>query len=234
MSDSAPPEADRPEPYRAVVDRRTTLAWLGAAGVALPAVVRAQSPNDRAEKPAAPGPHPVAGYGTDPALTEPKPAPWPRLLTKPQLQAAALLCDFILPASKSAPSATALGVPDFIDEWVSAPYPQQAADRSVIVDGLVWVDEEAGRRFGKTLFEAAQADRSALLTTLTVRPSDPALQAPHAFLRRFRSLTIGAYYTTKPGFKEIGYIGNVARFSDPGPSPAVKAALDAALKKMGL
>ena len=54
------------------------------------------------------------------------------------------------------------------------------------------------------------------------------------FLRKFRSLTIGAYYSTKPGFKDIGYIGNVTRLSDPGPSPEVVAVLDSRLKARGL
>lgn len=234
MSDRKDTDAGAAEPYVSKIDRRTTLAWFGAAVAVLPVAAQAQSPNDRAEKPVLAGAHPIAGYGTDPVLAKPKPAPWPRTLSKAQLQTAALLCDFILPASPTAPSANALGVPDFIDEWVSAPYPQQTADRPVIVDGLAWVEAEARKRFGKSLFDSSPADRTALLKTLTVTPSDPALTAPHAFFRKFRSLTIGAYYTTKPGFKDIGYIGNVPRFADPGPSPEVKAALDAAFKQLRL
>lgn len=235
MSAHRLPDTDGPEPYISRIDRRATLAWLGAvAGVTAAGSALAQSPNDRADKPIVTGAQPAAGYGTDPELVKPKPAPWPRLMNRAQLQTAALLCDFILPASANAPSANALHVPDFIDEWVSAPYPQQLADRPVILDGLAWVETEAGKRYGKSLFDAAPADRTALLTTLTARPSDPGLQAPHAFFRKFRSLTIGAYYTTRAGFKDIGYIGNVPRIVDPGPSPQVKAALDAAFTKLGL
>ena len=69
---------------------------------------------------------------------------------------------------------------------------------------------------------------------LTLTPADPALAAPHAFFRRLRQLTIGGYYTTKPGFKDIGYIGNVAMKSYPGPSDEVKAVLERELKKLGL
>ena len=234
MSGAESPEASRPEPYRSLVDRRTTLAWLGAVGIAVPTAAAAQSPDGRPEERPVPPGRPGKGYGTDPALVKPKPAPWPRTLSKAQLQTAALLCDFILPASADAPSANALGVPDFIDEWISAPYPSQAADRPVIVDGLAWVEGESQARFGKTLFDSAPADRVALLTGLTVRPAGSAAQAPHAFFRRFRSLTVGAYYTTQPGFKDIGYIGNVVRLADPGPSTEAKAAVDAALKRMGL
>ena len=45
---------------------------------------------------------------------------------------------------------------------------------------------------------------------------------------------IGAYYTTEAGFKDIGYIGNVARPDDPGPSDEVKAHLERAFKQLGL
>ena len=38
-----------------------------------------------------------------------------------------------------------------------------------------------------------------------------------AFFKRFRALTIGAYYTTEAGFKDLGYIGNVARRLRPRP-----------------
>ena len=218
---------DTPKPYVSIVDRRTTLAWLGGTGVA--ATTGGFGKQARAAA------QPVAkGYGTDPVLTKPAPAPWPRIMTKAQLQTAALVCDFILPASATAPSASSLGVPDFLDEWVSAPYPDQVADRPVILDGLTWVEDEARKRHGVDLLHTAAPDRAALLQGLTVLPKDPAMQAPHAFFRRFRVLTIGAYYTTPPGFKDIGYIGNVARVRDPGPSPEVKAHLDRELKKLGL
>jgi hypothetical protein len=211
-------------PYVSRIDRRTTLAWLsGAAAVGLAGGAKAV-PNDPAPK----------GYGTDPKLTHPASAPWPRILSKAQLQTAALLCDFILPASADAPAATALGVPDFIDEWISAPYPAQVADRPIILDGLKWVEDEAQRRHYADLLHTAPADRAVLFTRLTSTPSDPNLAAPHAFFRKFRTLTIGAYYTTRPGFKDIGYIGNVAMASYPEPSGAVKAHLDRELKKLGL
>ena len=221
---------DTPKPYISLVDRRTTLAWLGAAGTAAStgAFAKQARAASAVKAPAA------KGYGTDPVLTKPAPAPWPRIMTKGQLQTAALVCDFILPASATAPSASSLGVPDFLDEWVSAPYPDQVADRPVILDGLGWVEGEARKRHGVDLLHAAPADRLALLQGLTALPTDPALRAPHAFFRRFRVLTIGAYYTTPPGFKDIGYIGNVARVRDPGPSPQVKAHLDRELKKLGL
>ena len=115
------------------------------------------------------------------------------------------------PATATAPAASALGIPDFIDEWVSAPYPDQLKDRPLIRDGLHAL---GGKTDAATFAALASA-------------ADP-------FFKRFRWLVIGAYYTTEAGFKDIGYIGNIARESDPGPSDEVKAALERELAKLGL
>jgi hypothetical protein len=204
------PEAG-PEPYVSKIDRRTALAWMGVVGAATAAaaagiVVYGPKTGGAESK----------GYGTDPKLNPPVKAAWPRIMTKDQLQTAAILADYILPASGTAPSASALGIPDFIDEWVSAPYPDQVKDRPIILTGLDGITRDV---LGKD-----PAKRAAAL----------AAQPGSAFFKRFRALTIGAYYTTEAGFKDIGYIGNVARASDPGPSAEVKAVLEREFQKLGL
>jgi len=204
---------DAPQPYVRKIDRRTALTWVGVVGAATVVgagvVVYGPKVGGKAE---------AKGYGTDPKLVNPEKAPWPRLLSDEELQAAAVLADFVLPASGAAPAATALGVPDFIDEWVSAPYPDQLKDRPLIRDGL----KALARRTAK----ADASARTAALAELAGSGSE--------FFRRFRALTIGAYYTTEEGFKDIGYIGNIAREADEGPSAEVKAVIEAQLKKLGL
>lgn len=213
-----PPADDTPETYTPKIDRRTALAWVGvvgaAAAVGAGVVVYGRKHGGATVE--------AKGYGTDPKLVAPAKAPWPRILSQDELQTAAILCDFILPASGAAPAATAIGVPDFIDEWVSAPYPDQLKDRPVIVEGLKALSSKV---LGKDA-----ATRKAALAALPAATDE----ATKKFFRRFRSLTVGAYYTTEAGFKDIGYIGNVARAADPGPSDAVKAAIEAQLKTLGL
>ncbi|MBW8812696.1 MAG: gluconate 2-dehydrogenase subunit 3 family protein [Caulobacterales bacterium] len=208
---------DTPKPYVSKIDRRTALTWIGVVGAATAVgagvVVYGPKTAGHAE---------AKGYGTDPNLAQPLKAPWPRILSKDELQTAAILADYILPATATAPAASALGIPDFIDEWVSAPYPDQVKDRPVIRDGLKalkgdLLGGDAGRR---------KAALAALPTSADARTLD--------FFKRFRALTIGAYYTTEAGFKDIGYIGNVPRTADPGPSPQVMAELGARLKQLGL
>jgi hypothetical protein len=206
MSDEAPK-------YVSKIDRRTALTWIGVVGAAAAAAgAGVVIYNHRGGGPKAE----AKGYGTDPKLNPPVKAAWPRILTKDQLQTAAILADYILPASGTAPSASSLGVPDFVDEWVSAPYPDQVKDRPLIVDGL--------NALGPKVLKADAAARTAAMAALP--GSD--------FFKKFRALTVGAYYTTEAGFKDLGYIGNVARASDPGPSEEVKAVLEAQFKKLGL
>lgn len=202
------------ETYIPKVDRRAAIAWIGAVGAAVGTgvVVAGCHPADQTAK----------GYGTDPNLVHPAKAPWPRLLSKDELTTAAILADFVLPATATAPAATALGIPDFVDEWVSAPYPDQQKDRPIIRDGL--------KALGRKVLKADAGARAAALAALP-RATD---EATRVFFKRFRALTVGAYYTTEAGFRDIGYIGNVARASDPGPSAEVKAALEVQLKTLGL
>jgi len=210
---------EAPKPYQRKIDRRTALIWVGAAGAAIAGgagVVVYREAIGKKE------PSTASGYGTDPKLNPPIKAPWPRLLSDDELQAAAVLADFILPATATAPAASALGVPDFIDEWVSAPYPDQLEDRPVIRDGL--------KALIPDLVRGDAARRTAALAALP-KSTDEKIRA---FFTRFRALTVGAYYTTEAGFKDIGYIGNEARASDPGPSAEVKAVLEERLKALGL
>ena len=204
--------SDETPKYVSKVDRRTALKWVGVVGAAAAAagagvVIYNHMGGPKEE---------AMGYGTDPKLNPPAKAAWPRRLTPDQLQTAALLADYILPASGAAPSASSLGVPDFIDEWVSAPYPDQLRDRPLIIDGL--------KALGPKVLKADAAARTAAMAALPGQP----------FFKRFRALTVGAYYTTEAGFKDIGFIGNVSRASDPGPSAEVKAVLEDRLKALGL
>ena len=206
------PEPDVPEPYVSKIDRRTALTWIGVVGAATAAVGAGVVLHGSRTG----GVPQSKGYGTDPKLNPPAKAAWPRILSPDQLQAAAILADFILPATPTAPSASSLGVPDFIDEWASAPYPDQLKDRPILIDGLT--------ALAAKVLKTDAATRTAALATL---PGS-------AFFKRFRALTVGAYYTTEAGFKDIGYIGNVARAADPGPSAQVKAVIERELKTLGL
>src|ERR1700692_770937 len=129
------------------MDRRTTIKWVLAAGAAWPLLERRAAQADPALT--------ARGYGTDPnLLTNYRPGElWPLTLTAAQRRLAGILADIIIPADDHSQSASAVGVVEFIDEWVSAPYPAHQRDRAVVLGGLAWLDAEAARRSGKAFVE---------------------------------------------------------------------------------
>jgi hypothetical protein len=102
----------------------------------------------------------------------------------------------ILPATTSAPAPSAVGVPDFVDEWVSAPYPKQQTDRQIIFTGLEWLDKEATVRRRSPFLSVGEQHRLQILDEIS---SATTPSPEHTFFRHIRFLVIGAYYTTPEG-----------------------------------
>jgi hypothetical protein len=161
----------------------------------------------------------VQGIGTDPDLNK-KEIPWPRVLTPEEKRLVTVLGDIIVPADEFGPAASAVGVPDFVDEWVSAPYEQQQKDCKVIRDGLAWLDGESKKRFNKGYADAAPGDQTALLDDI-VKDGTDAHKKGFNFYKNFRDKVTGGYYSTPEGWKAIGYVGNTPMIEFPGPPPEV-------------
>jgi len=129
-----------------------------------------------------------------------------------------------------------VGVPAFINEWVSAPYPDQHRDRVLIVNGLAWLDEESKVRTGVPFVRAEARARTGILDDIAFREKvKPGLEKPAEFFGRLRSLTLGAFYTTSEGWADIGYMGNRPSTGDyAGPSPEALAHIKGVIEAMGL
>jgi hypothetical protein len=209
------------------MDRRTTIKWMFAAAASVPSLnTLAASPEALAREVAAN----QAGYGTDPALNkEWKPgAPWPLTLTDSGRAIAKALCDLIIPADDVSPAASSVGVVEFIDEWISAPYPQQRGDRAIVLAGLEWIEAEASKRFGKSFAAVSDTQRAAIADDISFQGRAASqFESAAKFFAKFRDLTAGGFYTTPIGMKDIGYTGNVPLTSFDGPPIE-------ALKKAGL
>lgn len=203
---------------QAGMDRRAAVKWMLSA-IASVALLDQDAFGQTTDHVAA-----AKGYGVDPNLLKSyKPGElWPLVLTRAQLRTAATLCDVIIPAEGGTPSASALGVHEFINEWVSAPYPAHDRDRTSIVAGLVWIDEESVRRFGASFHSLSQARQHAICDDICYEPKATApFKTAAAFFRRYRDLTAGGFYTTPAGMKDIGYVGNVALPEFKGPPKEV-------------
>ena len=210
------------------MDRRTTIKWMLTASAAIP-LASAFARDTESRTNATLSGH---GYGSDPKLIDTyHPGQlWPLTLTAQQRRTATVLCDLILPADEHSPSASQVGVVDFLDEWISAPYERQHKDRKTVLDGLAWLDRESAARFGakKMFVELDDAQRTAICDDICYLPNAKARFVGAAkFFARYRDLTAGGFYTTPQGRKDVRYIGNVPLTRFDGPPPEV-------LKKVGL
>ena len=204
-------------PSQGIVDRRRAIKWMltaAASAAILPRLARA------------------GGYGA-----EPSGGPgelWPLTFTSAQRRAATALCDTIIPADAESPSASQVGVVDFLDEWISAPYAPDGGeysfqdDRALFLDGLAWLDGESVERFRKPFADLPNEQRSAICDDIcNLARARPEFLQPAKFFARFRELTAGGFYTTPEGTKDLKYVGNVAMATFDGPPLEV-------LKKVGL
>lgn len=227
------------------IDRRTTIKWLAATMVAASSGCSSGGrflgdeippANNAAELLLGVARTPDKnGYGTDPDLANPV-VPWSRTMTAAQLETTAALCDRILPADEHSPAASTLGVHEFIDEWISAPYAQQQKDREIILAGLEWLEQQSRSRFA-TSFDSANAQQAGGLLDDIAWPENASQEfaAQVEFFDRFRYLAAGAFYTTDAGMQDIGYVGNVPLTGDyPGPSDDAMAHLAGVLEQLGL
>jgi hypothetical protein len=209
------------------INRRLALQWISSATVAIPLleleVAAAEKPGGRP-----PSIFPK-GYGPDPDLIR-KYNPgdlWPLTFDKKQRRQMIVLCDIIMPADKTSPSASSLGVHDFVDEWISSPYPAQAGDREIILEGMELLDEKSVLR-GKPDFVSLPAkEQLVICEDLARKAKANQNRFPGSFFYRLRNLVAGGYYTTPTGMKDIGYVGNIAQAEWKGPPAEV-------LKKLNL
>ena len=215
------PFEDRPR-----IDRRVALRWISSAAVSLPFL---DADLDAANEEIAAASTTYSGYGPDPDLLKIyQPGDlWPLTFSAAQRQQVVVLCDLIIPTEDASPGATSVGVPDFIDEWISSPYPGQKSDRSLLLKGLKWLDEDAGRRGESAFVVLRHTQQVAICTELAVVAKTDRKAFPGTFFRRLRDLVAGGYYTTPEGMRDIGYRGNTPTTEWNGPPQEV-------LEKLGL
>ena len=222
------------------LSRRATLSWMTAAAAAaggpflFAGHARAQSRPTPWPRLALPK-NTASGYGQDPDLAA-KTVPWPLLLSESERARLRIAADIIMPPGGDQKAPSALGIDAFFNEWVSAPYTQQVADRALIVPGLVWLDAEARIRFDRDFAGASEEQRCAIFDTVAYpgKIVEGYRQAGE-FFACLRKLTILGYYTTPQGMAELGFAGNTPiQGMYPGPSAAALEHLARKLEALGL
>lgn len=117
----------------------------------------------------------------------------------------AVLADIIIPKDNQSPSATEVGVPDFI-EFIVKDLPYY---KLPMRGGLKWLDIHAQKRFNNAFIKCSDEQKISIVEEIAYpKKAKPEVSQGVSFFSTMRDLTASGYYTTKEGIAEIGYVGN--------------------------
>ena len=125
-----------------------------------------------------------------------------------EMSTIATLCDIILPPNGDIGGAIAAEVPDFIAFIVKDITSHQLPLRG----GLMWLDTESNSRYNKLFDACSEAEQIAIIEDIAYPDPDskkPTMGPGIKFFNIMRDLTLTGYYTTKIGFDDLGYKGNI-------------------------
>jgi hypothetical protein len=130
----------------------------------------------------------------------------PRVFNPHEWKTVHALCDLIIPADERSASATAAGVPEFIDDWLDL---QRGDLLSSIRGGLAWLDIECNRLFGTDFIASAAGQRGQILDRVAYpKNAAPEDASAVAFFNHFRDLVVSGFFTSETGIKDLPYLGN--------------------------
>ena len=174
----------------------------------------------------------AAGTAADPDLLAPV-VPWEMVLTDEEMRLVAALADLIIPADERSPSAREVGVPGYVNEFVSAPAHTEHLTR--LRGGLAWLNRTARERFGEADFPALTVEQQReICDEICFEPDAPARLKPQArFFDAFRDWVSTGFWTTEEGMRDLGYVGNIPLPSFDGPPSEVLERLGLAGEDLG-
>jgi gluconate 2-dehydrogenase gamma chain len=202
----------------AAISRRRALTILGMvpAAAAIGQVPQTQNPVNP----------PATSH--NPATTATVGAPRaPRFFNKHEWATLGMLVDYIIPRDERSGSATDAKVPEYID-YLLAEKDANVNEQVQMHGGLLWIDTESNKRFGKTFISASDAQRRQILDDIAYpQKAKPGMMYGVSFFNRLRDRTASGFFSSAMGWKDVQYIGNVF-------NPAYDGCPPAALDKLGV
>jgi len=147
------------------------------------------------------------GKSTTEFASQEAPAPYPPKTFNPhEWKTVHVLCDLIIPADERSASATAAGVPEFIDDWLDF---KRGNLLPIVRGGLTWLDIESNRLFGADFIDCAFTQKKQILDRIAYpRKAAPEDASAVAFFNQFRDLVVSGFFTSEAGIRDLPYLGN--------------------------
>lgn len=153
----------------------------------------------------------------------------PKAFTAHEYATLRRLAELIVPSDERSKGAIEAGAPEFIDFLCAA----NAELAAIYTGGIGWLDADMKRQHQVAFLDATPERQTAMLDLIAYRETEtahPDLAPGIRFFAWARNMVVDAYYTSKVGMDDLGYMGNgaMSEFSVP------KDAVDYALKRSGL
>lgn len=134
-----------------------------------------------------------------------------QFFTEHEMASITQLSDIILPADNQSPSASAVGVPAFI-EFIVKDMPRYQVP---LRGGLMWLDSESNRRFEKKFRETSTTQQIAIVEDIAFpEDANEEFSQGERFFSLMRNLVLTGYFTSKEGINYLGYQGNIPNVWD--------------------
>jgi len=127
----------------------------------------------------------------------------PKFFKPEQFLTVKLLAEMILPADDD-PGANDAKVGDYIDFVVFSAQEFEPSLQREWIDGLAYLDGESHKQFGKPFHLASDADRTKLLSEISLPERDPNAHHPgYQFFQLIKDMTVEGFYTSKIGLIDV-------------------------------
>ncbi len=130
-----------------------------------------------------------------------------------------VLADDVIPRDERSGSATDARVPEFMDFLLNE---ASATNQTNMRNGLAWIDTEARTRFGKGYADVTAAHLHAIRYDIAwPARATPAFAAAATWFNSFRDMTAAGFFSSRTGYRDLGYTGGVAIPRWSGSPPAL-------------
>lgn len=137
------------------------------------------------------------------------------------------LAELVIPADEGGPSAASVGAHEFID-LICSKAPEIAM---AYTGGLQWLDGISARRHQAKFVSLSETQQTELLTLVAYKKNEtPELAPGIQFFSLARRMIVDGYFTTREGFKDVGFLGNRGATKWDVPAASLNYALERAKK----
>jgi hypothetical protein len=117
------------------------------------------------------------------------------------------LSEWIIPSDERSKGGIEAGTAEFIDVMAAGDQELQFA----FTGGIAWLDQQMESRHGKPFIACSQAQQKEMLDQIAYRDKAPPELGPGVkFFALMRAWTVDAFYSSKVGIEDLGYVGNTA------------------------